>query len=41
MNDVQTIYYCREFGVDVYGTRWAEILSEEGYTVTARTEVQA
>jgi len=41
MNDVQTIYHCREFGVDVYGTRWAEILSEEGYTVSARTEVQA
>jgi hypothetical protein len=41
MNGVQTIYHCEEFDADIFGTRWAEILSEEGYTVTARTEVQA
>jgi len=41
MNDTQTIYHCREFGVDIFGTHWAEVLSEEGYTVTARTEGRA
>jgi hypothetical protein len=41
MSDVQTIYYCREFGVDVYGADIAALLSDRGYTVSARTEVQA
>jgi len=40
MNDTQTIYHCREFDADIYDSRWAEVLSEEGYTVTARTEVE-
>jgi len=41
MNDVQTIYHCREFGATVHITDLAAHLSERGYTVTARTEVQA
>jgi len=41
MNETQTIYHCEEFDADIYNSRWAELLSEEGYTVTARTEVQA
>jgi hypothetical protein len=41
MNDVQTIYHCREFGVDVYGADMAALLSDRGYTVTARTEGRA
>lgn len=38
MNDTQTVYHCREFGATIYDSRWAAILSEEGYTVTTRTE---
>jgi hypothetical protein len=35
----QTTYYCREFGATVYDTDLAALLSDRGYTVTARTEV--
>jgi len=40
MNDVQTIYHCEEFDADIYKARWAEVLSNKGYTLTARTEVR-
>jgi len=40
MNDTQTIYHCREFDVAIYNPDWAEAISEEGYRVTARTEVR-
>jgi len=41
MNDVQTIYYCREFGATVYDTGLAALLSDRGYTVSACTEGSA
>jgi len=41
MNSTQTTYYCREFGATVYDTDLAALLSDEEYTVTACTEVQA
>jgi len=41
MNDSQTTYYCREFDATIYGADMAELLSDRGYTVTARTEVRA
>jgi hypothetical protein len=37
----QTTYYCREFGATVHSTDLAALLSDRGYTLTARTEVQA
>jgi len=40
MNDTQTAYYCREFGATVHSTDLAALLSERGYTVTARREVR-
>jgi len=40
MNDAETIYHCREFDADIYKARWAEVLSNKGYTLTARTEVR-
>jgi len=40
MNDSQTVYHCREVGVYVYGSDMAALLSDRGYTVTARTEVR-
>jgi len=40
MNDTQTTYYCREFGATIHDTRLAALLVDEGYTVTARTEVE-
>jgi len=41
MNDVQTTYYCPAFGATIHSTDLAALLSDRGYTVTARTEVQA
>jgi len=41
MNETQTIYHCEEFDAAIYDTDWAEVLSNKGYTLTARTEVQA
>ena len=38
---IQTIYYCREYGCTIYDTRLAQLLSERGHTVTARTEGSA
>jgi hypothetical protein len=40
MKGTQTIYHCREFDADIYKARWAEVLSNKGYTLTARTEVR-
>jgi hypothetical protein len=39
MNDAQTTYHCKEFDADIYDADWAEVLSNKGYTLTARTEV--
>lgn len=39
MNDTQTAYYCREFGATIHDASLAALLSDRGYTVTARTEV--
>jgi hypothetical protein len=40
MKGTQTIYHCREFDTDIHDARWAEVLSNKGYTLTARTEVR-
>jgi hypothetical protein len=40
MNDSQTIYHCREFGATIHSTDLAALLSDRGYTVSARTEGQ-
>jgi len=40
MNDIRTTYYCEESGATIHDTRLAALLSEQGYTVTARTEVR-
>jgi hypothetical protein len=34
----QTVYHCREFGATIHDARLARILSERGFTVTARAE---
>jgi len=34
----ETTYYCVEYGCWVHDPQWAAVLSEDGLTVTARTE---
>jgi len=34
----QTTYYCAEYGATIHDRRLAELLSQRGHTVTARTE---
>jgi len=33
----RTTYHCRELGATIYDRRLAALLSDRGYTVTART----
>jgi len=37
----RTTYYCAEYGATIHDTRLAQLLSDRGYTVTARTEGSA
>jgi len=34
----RTVYFCAEYGATIHDTRLAQLLSERGHTVTARTE---
>jgi hypothetical protein len=34
----QTTYYCAEYGATIHDRRLAELLSQRGHRVTARTE---
>jgi len=34
----QTVYHCREFDATIHDPDLAALLSERGYSVTARTE---
>jgi len=37
----RTVYHCAEYGATIHDRRLAELLSERGHTVTARTEGEA